>query len=203
MTSTAVDRIRKGYSHWDMVTFGWKYNMDNLHAALLLPQLERIGVNSARREELARLYEDLLTDIPGLSWPRPLPDSYHARHLFTVQVGAGQRDDTIAQLAGRKIGVAVNYRAIHLLTYFRQTCGYGPGRFPNAERIGNETLTLPFYPLMSDEDVRTVTGALREILSGRDRPGSGMGLPQQAEALPIVNEADPRLPGQLKQPLLP
>ncbi len=42
MNKTAADRQKEGYSHWDMVSFGWKYNMDNLQAALLLPQLEKV-----------------------------------------------------------------------------------------------------------------------------------------------------------------
>ncbi|MBT5658982.1 MAG: DegT/DnrJ/EryC1/StrS family aminotransferase, partial [Rhodospirillaceae bacterium] len=45
MTKTAADRAREGYSHWDMVVLGWKYNMSNIEAALLLPQLDRLQAN--------------------------------------------------------------------------------------------------------------------------------------------------------------
>ena len=70
MTKTAYDRSREGYQHWDMVTLGWKYNMDNIHAALLLPQLDRLDATWKKREEVARRYQELLAEVPGLTWPQ-------------------------------------------------------------------------------------------------------------------------------------
>jgi UDP-4-amino-4-deoxy-L-arabinose-oxoglutarate aminotransferase len=49
------------------------------------------------------------------------------------------------------IGVAVNYRAIHLLTYYSQNFNYCRGMFPVAERIGDSTITLPLYPKLKKE----------------------------------------------------
>jgi len=48
MTSSANERARRGYQPWDMVVMGWKYNMDNLQAAMLIPQLARLGPNLRR-----------------------------------------------------------------------------------------------------------------------------------------------------------
>ncbi len=162
---TSADRAREGYRHWDMVAMGWKYNMDNLQAALLLPQFARLEAKERRREALAQLYFRELNGIPGLAWPRRLPEVRHANHLFTIWVDGGRRDHTIATLQARGIASVVNYRAIHLLTYFRERFSFQPGTFPAAEKIGDQTISLPFYPTMSDEDVLTVTRAMREILA--------------------------------------
>ena len=35
---------------------------------------------------------------------------------------------------------------IHKLTYFRETLSYGRGDFPNVERIGDSTISVPLYP---------------------------------------------------------
>jgi dTDP-4-amino-4,6-dideoxygalactose transaminase len=164
MDKTSADRAREGYRHWDMVTMGWKYNMDNLQAALLLPQFERLEAKTQRREQLAQLYFRELAGIPGLSWPSRLPGGRHANHLFTVWIGGGRRDLVLAELQARRIGSVVNYRAIHLLTYFRQRFGFEPGSFPRAEQIGAETISLPFYPSMPEKDAVAVAKALREIL---------------------------------------
>jgi UDP-4-amino-4-deoxy-L-arabinose-oxoglutarate aminotransferase len=59
--------------------------------------------------------------------------------------------------------VAVNYRAVHLLTYYRERFGFEPGMFPNAERIGDSTITLPLYPAMTDAQVDTVIEAVRRV----------------------------------------
>jgi UDP-4-amino-4-deoxy-L-arabinose-oxoglutarate aminotransferase len=164
MSKAAADRHREGYRHWDMTELGWKYNMDNLHAAILLPQLNRLEANWERRRDLAADYERRLTGIPHLWWPRTLPHVLHARHLFPIWVGNGRRDALIAGLQSRGIGVMVNYRAIHLLSYFRRALGTLPGMFPIAERIGDSTLSLPLYPRMTHEQVRVVASAIAEVI---------------------------------------
>jgi UDP-4-amino-4-deoxy-L-arabinose-oxoglutarate aminotransferase len=165
MDKTSADRARDGYQHWDMSMMGWKYNMDNLQAALLLPQFDRLEAKARRREALAQLYFHELASIPDLSWPHRLPGALHANHLFTVWIAGGRRDTTIAALQARGIGCVVNYRAIHLLTFFRQRFLFQPGAFPHAERIGEQTISLPFYPTMPDSDAVAVARALREILA--------------------------------------
>ncbi|BCA54218.1 spore coat protein [Nitrospira sp. KM1] len=164
MTKTAADRHKEGYQHWDMTALGWKYNMDNLHAALLLPQLNRLDAKLESRHRLARLYEERLSGLKDISWPQNIPGSRHARHLFPIWIDRGRRDRIIASLQRSGVGVVVNYRAIHLLTYFQQTFSHRAGDFPIAERIGDQTLSLPFYPTMPDEHVDWVVSALRSAL---------------------------------------
>lgn len=164
MNKNANDRHKEGYKHWDMTMLGWKYNMDNIQAALLLPQMDRLEANWNKRRDLARHYEDRLWDIPHLTRPRTLPGVDHSWHLFPVCIGAGRRDAVIESLQNRGISVMVNYRAIHLLTFFRETFGYKPGDFPIAEKIGDSTLSLPFYPNMPIEHVETVVETLMQVL---------------------------------------
>jgi dTDP-4-amino-4,6-dideoxygalactose transaminase len=166
MTKTAYDRSREGYQHWDMVALGWKYNMDNIHAALLLPQMDRLDATWRKREEVARRYQSLLAEVPGLTWPQTLPGVKHAHHLFPVWIVNGRRDDVIAGLQQRGIPTVVNYRAIHLLTYFRERFGFKPGAFPMAERIGDAAVSLPFYPGIPPEHVTAVADGLRALLPG-------------------------------------
>jgi UDP-4-amino-4-deoxy-L-arabinose-oxoglutarate aminotransferase len=164
MNKSGADRQREGYQHWDMVCFGWKYNMDNFDAALLLPQLDRLDANLKRREELAALYESLLAPVSGLTLPATLPGVRHARHLFPVWLSDGRRDEIVAGLQQEKIGVVVNYRAIHLLTYFRERYGHARGRFPVAERIGDATVSLPFFPGLRTAEVERVVETLTRLL---------------------------------------
>jgi dTDP-4-amino-4,6-dideoxygalactose transaminase len=62
----------------------------------------------------------------------------------------------------------VHYPAIHLFRYYR-SLGYRDGDFPNAERIGQQIVTLPLFPAMSDADVDRVCAAVREILAENGR----------------------------------
>jgi dTDP-4-amino-4,6-dideoxygalactose transaminase len=167
MNKNANDRHKEGYKHWDMTVLGWKYNMDNIQAALLLPQMDRLEENWRKRKELARLYEGRLWDIPNLSRPATLEGVEHAWHLFPVWIGDGGRDRAIEGLQAQGVSVMVNYRAIHLLTFFREALGYTEGDFPIAERIGGSSLSLPFYPNMPTEHVEIVVESLARLLEQR------------------------------------
>jgi dTDP-4-amino-4,6-dideoxygalactose transaminase len=167
MNKNANDRHKEGYKHWDMTLLGWKYNMDNIQAALLLPQMERLEENWRKRRELARYYEEKLWDIPHLSRPKTLPGVEHSWHLFPVWVEDGKRDHVIQELQAQGISVMVNYRAIHLLTFFREKFGFEPGAFPIAERIGDASLSLPFYPNMPLEHVDMVVEGIARALDAR------------------------------------
>jgi dTDP-4-amino-4,6-dideoxygalactose transaminase len=63
------------------------------------------------------------------------------------------------------IGVGVHYPAIHLFSCYR-ALGYRDGQFPNAERIGRETVTLPLFPAMQLSDVDRVVAAATAIVHG-------------------------------------
>ncbi len=164
MSKTAADRHREGYQHWDMEVLGWKYNMSNIQAALLLPQLGRLESQWQKRDALAKRYEVLLEGVPHITLPKVLSSVRHARHLFPIWVTEQYRDFVLKGLQDQGIGVVVNYRAIHLLTYFKKKFGFQPGDFPVAERIGNCAISLPFYPGMPEGHVTIVVDTLKGLL---------------------------------------
>lgn len=165
MDTTAAHRYHSGYRHWDMVRMGWKYNMDNIQAAILLPQMARLEQNLRRRQTAVRAYREMLAEAPGVSWPGTLPGVRHAEHLCTVWVGPAARDGLIAALQAQSIATVVNYRAVHLLTYFRQAMGFRPGDFPVAERIGDSTVSLPLYPAITPGEVGRVAEAVAALVT--------------------------------------
>ena len=73
------------------------------------------------------------------------------------------RAEFIEQMKQRELGVGVHYPAMHLFTLYREM-GYKEGDFPHAERIGNQTVTLPLFPSMTFEDVERVCVAIAEII---------------------------------------
>lgn len=160
----AAERYTGRYKHWDMPLLGWKYNMDNIQAALLIGQLGRIENLWEKREELWRFYQEELKQIKQIKLLKTLPRVKHARHLFTILVPPDKRDSLLWSLQEKGIGVAVNYRPIHLLSYYREKFGYRGGRFPVAEHIGNCTVSLPLYPSLKKSDIRYVLESLKELL---------------------------------------
>jgi dTDP-4-amino-4,6-dideoxygalactose transaminase len=165
MTRMAKESAREGYRHWDMVLMGWKYNMSNIEAALLLPQFERMEAKLARRHALAARYEQAFAGMDGIKVPCSRADSVHARHVFTVWCDGCARDDLMAHLHRERIGAVVNYRPIHLMSHFVGQYGYSQGDFPVAEWIGERTISLPLYPDMLLNDIDVVAEAVGSFLS--------------------------------------
>jgi dTDP-4-amino-4,6-dideoxygalactose transaminase len=152
MSKSAADRYTARYQHWDMELLGYKANMFDIQAALLIPQLARIDQLRARKETICRRYEGAFA-AAGIEFPQVLPGSVSARHLFTVWAPRGRRDQMLTRLQESGIAVAVNFRAIHLLKYYRDHHGGCEGQLPVAEEIGDRTITIPLYPKLTDEEV--------------------------------------------------
>jgi UDP-4-amino-4-deoxy-L-arabinose-oxoglutarate aminotransferase len=164
MTKDAASRYTGTYKHWDMVELGYKCGLSDIDAAVLLPQMARLDRRCDSREAAVRRYEERLADVPGtrlLQWT-----GRSAHHLFTLLTPAGRRDELLDKLGARAIGVAVNYRAVHLLSFYREKFGFLPGAFPHAEEIGDRTLTLPLYPWISLDDVDYVSEQYRTLVCG-------------------------------------
>jgi dTDP-4-amino-4,6-dideoxygalactose transaminase len=162
--------IRDGEGNVDVVRAGGKYNLSDVAARLGLAQLERLDGFTARRRELANLYFDEL----GIDPPGVLPergDSGHCWNMFTLLLPFDQLGMTRAQfqhaMGQRGIGVGVHYPCIPSLTAYRNLSDRSAHRYPNAARIGRETVTLPLFPTMADSDVRRVCEALRAVLAHR------------------------------------
>jgi dTDP-4-amino-4,6-dideoxygalactose transaminase len=160
----AAERYTKRYQHWDMPVLGWKYNMDNIQAALLIGQLERIDQLWRRRDALWKIYEQELMPVKNIRLMRTLPNVRHARHLLTALVSQKKRDKILWSLQDSNIGVAVNYRPIHLLNYYRKQFGYKGGDYPVAEDIGKRTISLPLYPSLKENEVGYVVKTLKTVL---------------------------------------
>jgi len=109
-----------------------------------------------------------LKDIEGIILP---PDeqtnTVHARHLYAIVIDVNKlqisRNAFIDALKAEGIGAGVHFDPVHLHKYYRERFGFKKGDYPNAEKIGLNTLSLPFYPHMTEKDVRDVIGAVGKI----------------------------------------
>jgi len=163
MSKNAAGRYHGAYQHWDMLQLGWKCNLDDIHSALIVSQIDRLDDLWAKRNEIYQRYESSLAATTSVKRPAEIGKSAH--HLYTIWVAPERRDEVLHALQERGIGVAVNFRAIHLLSYFKDTFGYKRGDFPKAELIGDSTISLPFYPKMRDEEVDYVIEQVLEVVA--------------------------------------
>ena len=142
---------------------GLNSRLDALQAAVLRVKLPHLDKWIAARQRKAQQYELMFLDS-GLSaeiqMPFVRPGARHIFHQFVISVSAEKRDALRNHLREHDIGTDVYYPVpLHLQECFAYL-GYREGELPAAEAAAKETLALPVYPELTDEQqdyvVRTI-----------------------------------------------
>ena len=151
---------------YDHVIKGVNSRLDGLQAAFLSVKLPHLpGWNQARLRH-ADTYTAQLDGVGDLALQQGSSSSTHVYHLFIVETA--ERDALRDFLTERGIQTGIHYPIpIHLQEAY-DDLGLRRGAFPHTERLAQETLSLPMYPELTEEQIRSVTDAIREFFaSGR------------------------------------
>lgn len=157
-----------GYKHYQVVEAGFKYNMMDIQAALGIHQLARVEANWQRRQRIWQRYMEALADLP-IDLPAAVEaDTRHAHHLFTIGIDEHacgiSRDRFLDAMNQRRIGTGVHYLSIPEHPYYQQRFGWQPEQWPNATRVGQQTVSLPLSARLDDGDVERVIAEVHKTL---------------------------------------
>lgn len=157
-----------GYKHYQVVECGYKYNMMDIQAAIGIHQLKRIECNWLRRREIWERYNRAFRGLPLGLPAAPELHTRHAHHLYTILVDEAacgvRRDSFLDAMTELKIGVGVHYLSIPEHPYYREEFGWCPEDYPNAMRVGRQTISLPLSARLDDQDVEDVIQAVHTCL---------------------------------------
>ncbi|WP_417282747.1 UDP-4-amino-4,6-dideoxy-N-acetyl-beta-L-altrosamine transaminase [Comamonas sp.] len=152
--------------YYQQIALGFNYRMTEMQAALGVKQMERLDQFVARRHELARRYDDLLSSLP-VSTPWQHPDSYSGLHLYVIRLRLDKIAQTHRQVfeSLRQLGIGVNlhYIPVHTQPYYLNM-GFKVGDFPESESYYSEAISLPMFQTMSNEQQDEVIATLRKAL---------------------------------------
>jgi dTDP-4-amino-4,6-dideoxygalactose transaminase len=158
----------QGYKHYYVVECGYKYNMMDIQAAIGIHQLRRVQKNWERRQEIWSTYQKEFAGLPLTPPTQPEEGTRHAHHLYTVLIDPKRtnltRDQFIADMTTENIGVGVHYQSIPVHPYYRERFGWRPEDYPHSLRIGEQTVSLPLSPKLTDRDVADVIRAVSKVL---------------------------------------
>ncbi|MBM4429377.1 MAG: DegT/DnrJ/EryC1/StrS family aminotransferase [Chloroflexi bacterium] len=143
------------YQH---VLKGYNYRMEGFQGAILRVKLRHLEAwTEARRTHAAR-YNGLLTGN-GLLTPEELLYARHVYHIYAIRTPG--RDVLQQALNAQGIQTGIHYPIpVHLLPA-HAGLGYHAGDFPCSERAADQVLSLPMFAELSDEQIETVTAAVR------------------------------------------
>ena len=147
---------------------GFNYRLSDLAAALGLAQVEKLDSLLERRAGVARMYEERLAGLEGVRTPIAARGSeVRSWFVYTVRLPHGaDRDVVIRRLAERGVASKAYLPCIHLFPHLREL-GYCEGRFPVAEAAAADSLALPFFPDLGEEQVERVCQELATALGQR------------------------------------
>lgn len=152
--------------YYQQIDLGFNYRMTELQAAMGVSQMERLDQFVARRHELAKRYDALLSELP-VTTPWQHPDSYSGLHLYVIRLQLDKIQSTHQQvfeaLRENGIGVNLHYIPVHTQPYYQQM-GFKSGDFPEAEGYYAEAISLPMFQTMSNEQQDEVVMAIRKAI---------------------------------------
>lgn len=147
---------RKKYVH---DSIGYNSRLDEIQAAVLTKKLSYLDWSIEKRQEIAALYIEKLKDCTQISLPKIRSMEEHAFHLFVI--ATDKRDALQTHLESKGIQTLVHYPIpIHKQKAFE---AYNTYSFPKTEKAANEVLSLPMHQYMTDDDVETVSQAIKEF----------------------------------------
>lgn len=151
--------MRRRYYHDEL---GYNLRMTDIHAAIGLAQIAKLGTFNAKRRENAAFYD---ANLKGVITPFVPEWAEHVYHQYTVRVPGGRRDDLRAFLQENEIGSEVYYPVpIHKQSFYVSSLGYKDS-LPETEKAAEEVLSLPVHPALSREDLEKVAGKINEFMA--------------------------------------
>lgn len=141
---------------------GINSRLDEMQAAILRVKLKRLEKWNKERVEIAQTYHDALNGIENIGLPEMLTDGSHVYHIFNIIVK--QRDQLQKHLKECGIGTLIHYPIPPHLQEAYKDFGFHKGDFPIAERLANESLSLPIYPGLQRDDVLYICEKIKAFL---------------------------------------
>ena len=139
---------------YDVREVGFKYEMNDIYAAIGLAQLKHVDKNNAIRAEIAAKYTQRLTNVPGLELLECKNDRKSSFHLFCVLVES--RDALVNKLKAAGVDVGVHYRRNDDYSMYQRQ------ELPNAERFWRREISLPMHTVLTDEHIDYIADIIRK-----------------------------------------
>ena len=162
-------KFPKGKRFWwqDFDDTGYNFRMTDIQAAVGIEQLKKLDMLNQRRIDHAAYITEGLKEVPGLTLPTVMPERKHVFHLYPVMLdpqryGMNKEDFIYAMLHERGIKVGMHYIPLHWTTAFKKR-GYTRDRFPVANSVGENLVTLPIHPRQTQEGLDYLVESVRAL----------------------------------------
>tara|TARA_Y100001970_G_C14161075_1_gene818562 strand:+ start:54 stop:1208 length:1155 start_codon:yes stop_codon:yes gene_type:complete len=156
---------RDGNWEYDIVEMGYKYNLTDYAACFGLWQMKKIDDWQKRREEIFQKYINGLHHLKSIELPKIVTG--HSKHLFVIRLNLDKwsitRNNFIEKMNEKGIGLAVHYKPLHQLSYYKSKYEFNFNDFGRANSLFESVISLPIYPKLSDSSVDYIISSILEL----------------------------------------
>ena len=157
----------EGPWYYEMLSLGYNYRMTDFQAALLISQLNKLPRFKERRRQIVDRYNEAFADVPEIIVQKEIPASDSTRHLYIIRLDLDKlkctRREFFDAMSAEHVQCQVHYIPVYWFPFYKNR-GYERGLCPVAEEIYRGIMSIPLYPLMSDEDVEDTIKAVKKIV---------------------------------------
>ena len=142
---------------------GYNHRLDTIQAAILRVKLRYYDGWNKKRQELADFYREKLKDLPMLKTPYVPEYTTHIYHQYVLRLNSSS-ERLIEHLRSQNIDARVYYPIpLHLQKCFKYL-GYKKGDFPESEKAASQTIAIPVYPDLTQDEKEQIVSSIREFL---------------------------------------
>ena len=151
-------------TYHEMQLLGYNYRMTDIQAALGISQLKRADDFIKRRLDIADIYYDAFKDNNKITMQKKYSDRLNSHHLFPVLFETNElRDKVYYYLKENNIFTQIHYMPVNKHPYY-EILGYDYKETPLAYDFYRRELSLPVYPLLTNEEVYFVIDKISTAL---------------------------------------
>jgi len=150
-----------------MLSLGYNYRLSDISCTLGLSQIKKLDMFIDKRQKIAKRYDELFEGTIVKPLYSYTENSLY--HLYVARIDFDKLDITkeqlIIKMRENNIGIQIHYKPINKQPYYKQL-GYGDEKTPNMDRYTKQCVTLPCFPLLSQDEQEYVVKTLLKILNG-------------------------------------
>ena len=168
MDRTTWDRYTSSRASWeyDIIAPGYKFNLPDILAAIGCCQVDRAQLFYEQRKRIVDMYNKAFSKLDFIRLP---PDGEgNSWHLYLMRIIPEKlkitREEFAKKMQEAGLGISVHFIPIFHFTYWHELYpDFTAENFPNAERQYNNTISIPLFPDMTDEQAQLVIDTVIKI----------------------------------------
>jgi perosamine synthetase len=145
---------------------GFNYRLSDIHAAVGVAQMRRLGGIIARRRALAAGLSERLAGVAGISLPSQPPGHGHVFQAYVALLDERlDRDVAVTELRRQGVETTIGTYSLHDQPFFKRAFGYVGGECPRSHSAFTRSIALPLFPEMDDDTLDVVSETVQKVLA--------------------------------------